>query len=248
MLQAVGSEQGDDPVPVTIDRSKLVISEGLTMSITAGMGGYDGACNGKYWNATWMEKCVARPSDHRGAVIAVFNESDTTVGTFQYMNSMKNGEIVDEFQIQSKLPGSGTRAPTNKPSNKPTGLPTNKPSPQPSKKGLPVAETPVTKPSLEPTFKPIKEVEPTLKPTNAENCIPACKYSAKDDFGLFVFFLFRYVSYLSVFCFLYLSFDRMQQNLQWILSVPPCFSSSPLIFASSSKNSSWRMPSQATGR
>lgn len=147
ILQAVGNQQGGNPVVANGDSSKLVISEGLTMSVTAGMGGYDGACNGKYWNATWMEKCVARPSDHRGAVIAAFDESDTTIGTFQYMNSMKNGEIVDEFQIHSNLPGSGTRAPTNKPTFHPT-------------------------PKVEPTLKPTNDEEESPP----KNCVTALNF------------------------------------------------------------------------
>lgn len=160
MLQAVGNQQGGNPVVANGDSSKLVISEGLTMSITAGMGGYDGACNGKYWNATWMEKCVARPSDHRGAVIAVFKESDTTVGTFQYMNSLKSGEIVDEFQIQSNLPGSVTRAPTNKPTIKPTGLPT-----------------------IEPTLKPTDNEEESPP----KDCTPACKFELYNEKYVWIF-------------------------------------------------------------
>jgi len=53
MLQSVGSDQGDKPIPVDgydaeADEPEFVVSEGVTMSITTGMGGHDGGCNGKY--------------------------------------------------------------------------------------------------------------------------------------------------------------------------------------------------------
>jgi len=124
MLQSVGSRGGDNPIPVSdrVEKSKFVIKEGLTMSITTGMGGFDGGCNGMYWNATWMDRCIARASDHRGAVVAEFNESDTRIGNFRYINSMKDGDVVDEFQITSKLSGSLNRPPTNIPSRTPSNL------------------------------------------------------------------------------------------------------------------------------
>ena len=183
MLQGVGSDKGEDPIPVSdagVQESKLVISEGLTMSITAGMGGYDGGCNGKYWNATWMEICVARPNDHRGAIIAEFDEENTRIGNFRYMNSMKDGEIVDEFQITSRLPGSLAKAPTNEPSRKPTLRPTQKPSESPiippleslddSKNTLEPSNIAELEPSSAPSQKPeavIKQPsrDPSLKPT-----------------------------------------------------------------------------------
>jgi len=151
MLKSVGNDQGEDPIRVSDRSNKLYVQEGITISITAGMGGYDGACNGKYWNATWMDKCISRPSDHRGAVIAEFDEQDTRIGYFKYMNSLKDGEIVDEFQIQSKLPGSKSKAPTSSPSKRiPSREPTESPSPEPTH---------------EPTHKPTEEANPTRKPS-----------------------------------------------------------------------------------
>eukprot|EP00535_Pseudo-nitzschia_heimii_P007824 CAMPEP_0197174330 /NCGR_PEP_ID=MMETSP1423-20130617/899_1 /TAXON_ID=476441 /ORGANISM="Pseudo-nitzschia heimii, Strain UNC1101" /LENGTH=771 /DNA_ID=CAMNT_0042623247 /DNA_START=107 /DNA_END=2419 /DNA_ORIENTATION=- len=197
MLQSVGSEQGKDPIPIRDareEKSKFAISEGLTMSITAGMGGYDGGCNGKYWNATWMEKCIARPSDHRGAIIAEFDEKNTRIGNFRYMNSMKSGEIADEFQITSRLPGSLSKAPTNEPSRKPTRRPTPKPTESPSRSMLeslndskitlqpsvvselepspvitqkpePVTKQPSVEPSLKLTVEPSSSTSQNVEPT-----------------------------------------------------------------------------------
>lgn len=171
MLQSVGSESGKDPVPVSgtgNDKFNFVVSEGLTMSITTGMGGYDGGCNGKYWNATWMDRCIASLSDHRGAIIAEFDEKDTTIGMFQYLNSMKNGDVVDEFQITSRLPGSISKAPTRRPSPKPSPKPTQEPTRDPTRE-------PTHEPTEEPTRKPTDEptsqkAEPaTSKPTETKN-------------------------------------------------------------------------------
>ena len=50
-----------------------------------------------------MEKYISHPSTHRGAVIAEFHLEDDNVGTFQYLNSKDNGEVVYEFQITSML-------------------------------------------------------------------------------------------------------------------------------------------------
>jgi hypothetical protein len=151
MLKSVGSDQGEDPIRVSDRSNKLYVQEGITISITAGMGGYDGSCNGKYWNATWMDKCISRPSDHRGAVIAEFDEQDTRIGYFKYMNSLKDGEVVDEFQIQSKLPGSNSKAPTSSPSKrKPSREPTESPSPEPTH---------------DPTHLPTERANPTRKPS-----------------------------------------------------------------------------------
>ena len=163
MLKSVGTESGEDPIPVdgtNADKSTFVVSEGLTMSITTGMGGYDGACNGKYSNATWMDKCISRPSDHRGAVIAEFDEKDTRIGTFRYMNSLRDGNIVDEFQITSKLSGSVNRAtkdPSSKPSRRPTRAPTESPTESETRTPAPRL---TRKPSFEPTSMPPK-IEPT---------------------------------------------------------------------------------------
>ena len=168
MLKSVGSQSDEDPIPVNdidADESSFVISEGLTMSITTGMGGYDGGCNGKYWNATWMDRCIARPKDHRGAVIAEFEEENTRIGTFRYMNSMMNGKVVDEFQITSRLPGSDTKKnqptkdPTNRPSRKATRRPTRKPTESPTTPEPSPRQT--RNPSRKPTSTPTLTVEPT---------------------------------------------------------------------------------------
>jgi len=174
MLQSVGSDSGEDPIPVDgaeVDGSNLVISEGVTMSITTGMGGFDGGCNGKYWNATWMHNCIARPSDHRGAVIAEFAEKNTRIGNFRYMNSIKNGNVVDEFQIISRLPGSRTKAPTNRPSVQPTRKPTRKPTHEPTKfPAKSLTEPPTESSTFGYTREPTREkAEPdTQKPTEKE--------------------------------------------------------------------------------
>lgn len=170
MLKSVGTESGEDPIPVdgtNADKSTFVVSEGLTMSITTGMGGYDGACNGKYSNATWMDKCISRPSDHRGAVIAEFDEKDTRIGTFRYMNSLRDGNIVDEFRITSKLSGSvnnATKDPSSKPSRRPTRTPTD--SPTESETGTPAPRpTRKTTASLTERETGIPTPRPTRKPT-----------------------------------------------------------------------------------
>mmetsp|Transcript_18366 Transcript_18366/g.42155 ORF Transcript_18366/g.42155 Transcript_18366/m.42155 type:complete len:565 (-) Transcript_18366:72-1766(-) len=175
MLKGVGTEGGEDPIPVDVtkytEKSNFVIQEGLTMAITAGMGGYDGACNGPYWNATWMDKCISRPSDHRGAIIAEFDENDTRIGTFRYMNSMMNGKVVDEFQITSRLPASKpTRSPTGKPTESPTAVETAKPTPRPTR--------PPTSSPIVPT-ESLAEVEtlkltprPTRRPTGPPTSSP----------------------------------------------------------------------------
>jgi hypothetical protein len=75
------------------------------MSITVGMGGYDGSCNGKYANASWMERCIASRRDHRGAVIAYFDEEEPWKATFIYKNSIANETVEDEFTLVSQLPG-----------------------------------------------------------------------------------------------------------------------------------------------
>merc|ERR1711865_586890 len=102
------------------DNTRYILTEGTTMSITTGMGGYDGSCNGLYSNSSWMEKCISHPSTHRGAVIAEFHLEDDNVGTFQYLNSKANGEVVDEFQITSTLGGRGGGISASKPTTKPS--------------------------------------------------------------------------------------------------------------------------------
>jgi len=110
MLQNVGGPAGNETVLVAesvndTNQSSYIISEGVTMSITVGMGGYDASCDGIYANADWMELCVASLLDHRGAVIAEFHEETPWTGTFKYLNSLADAKVVDEFQLTSRLPG-----------------------------------------------------------------------------------------------------------------------------------------------
>jgi hypothetical protein len=135
LLHGVGGPQGDEEILVANPNNSIqrrnaiatnVVSEGTTMSITVGMGGYDSSCNGKYWNASWMEICVASLENHRGAVIAEFDAETPWTGTFRYMNSLANAEIVDEFVLRSRLPGWNTTfAPTASPTMEPTETPTS---------------------------------------------------------------------------------------------------------------------------
>ena len=135
------------------DNTQYVLTEGTTMSITTGMGGYDGSCNGLYSNSSWMEKCISHPSTHRGAVIAEFHGTNN-VGTFQYLNSKANGEVVDEFQITSTLGGRGggvsASKPTTKPSRRPSRKP-NRPSRRPTRKPSPPSRRPTPSPTRRPT-------------------------------------------------------------------------------------------------
>ena len=62
-----------------------VIEKGVTMSLTVGMGGYSGSCKNQNNGAHWMKKCIAK-NDHRGAVIAEFDDDNPTKGTFRYRN------------------------------------------------------------------------------------------------------------------------------------------------------------------
>lgn len=126
LLQSVGGSTGEGPVFVSNSsdstmtiKNKVasVIQEGTTMSLTVGMGGYDSSCDGKYANASWMEICVASLRDHRGAVNAEFHHETPWTGNFQYLNSLDDAAIVDEFLLTSRLPGwnstiVGTDAPT----------------------------------------------------------------------------------------------------------------------------------------
>mmetsp|Transcript_30619 Transcript_30619/g.35193 ORF Transcript_30619/g.35193 Transcript_30619/m.35193 type:complete len:582 (+) Transcript_30619:651-2396(+) len=191
MLQSVGGPKGDEDVlavgDTDNDASKYFLGEGLTVSLTVGMGGYDGSCNGLYTNATWMEKCISRPSDHRGAVIAEFDEETPLVGTFQYMNSMEDGKIVDEFQITSTFP---TNAPTDAPTDAPTIAPTDAPSashsaspnapPAASSSASPTESSQPSPPKLarRPTPKPTSKPppnKPTRKPSNKRTRKPTRK-------------------------------------------------------------------------
>ena len=97
---------GDEPIEVAPDSQQIIVQEGNTMSVTVGMGGYDGACNGKYATASWMHTCVASWDQHRGAVIAEFDDKDPNRGTFRYLNSLADGSVVDQFELISRLPGS----------------------------------------------------------------------------------------------------------------------------------------------
>ena len=114
LLRNVGGPDGTENITVANGpknyvkintTTALVVREGVTMSITTGMGGYDSSCNGKYADASWMKLCVASFEDHRGAVIAEFDEAKPWIGKFQYLNSLAQGAVVDEFVLTSRLPG-----------------------------------------------------------------------------------------------------------------------------------------------
>jgi len=105
MLQGVGGPMGDESIVVAPDSQQNILQEGSTMSVTVGMGGYDGACNGKYASASWMHTCVASWDQHRGAVIAEFDGKNPSRGTFRYLNSLADGSVVDQFELISRLPG-----------------------------------------------------------------------------------------------------------------------------------------------
>ncbi|KAL3902505.1 MAG: hypothetical protein SGILL_010798 [Bacillariaceae sp.] len=118
LLENVGGTSGAEPISIAskaVTREEGspigIVSEGVTMSLTVGMGGYDSSCNGKYANSPWMETCVASLREHRGAVIAEFDEQTPWKGTFKYHNSLNNSAVVDEFQLISRLPGWNVTAP-----------------------------------------------------------------------------------------------------------------------------------------
>jgi hypothetical protein len=175
---------------VYVDPYSFFLLLGIAM-LAVGMGGYDGACNGLYNNATWMEKCISRPSDHRGAIIAEFDEKNPLVGTFQYMNSMADGEVVDEFQLTSALPSEPK--PTRRPSRNPTiPRPTTKPSSSPmestgtEKEPTNPSSSPTTEatgtekePSRRPTRKPTRN--PIPKPSSNPKSAPTNKPSRKPE-------------------------------------------------------------------
>lgn len=134
------------------------------MSITVGMGGYDGNCDGKYRNAEWMVMCVASPRDHRGAVVVEFDEKEPWKGTFRYMNSMKNGAIVDEWKLTNKLNEPRptpvpTRRPTHSPTRSPTRQPTPNPTRQPTRAPTPKKPTPSPLMVANPTTPPVEDCE-----------------------------------------------------------------------------------------
>jgi hypothetical protein len=52
-----------------------------------------------------MERCIASRRDHRGAVIAYFDEEEPWKATFIYKNSIANETVEDEFTLVSQLPG-----------------------------------------------------------------------------------------------------------------------------------------------
>ena len=97
----------------TTTMPSYTITEGTTMSITTGMGGYDSTCTGQYWNASWMNTCITSHQHHRGAVIMELlpssntnnnNNNNNNIAKFQYLNSITEPEyrIEDEFQIISQ--------------------------------------------------------------------------------------------------------------------------------------------------
>jgi uncharacterized surface protein with fasciclin (FAS1) repeats len=140
MLEGVGGPNGKDEVIVSTENED-VIQEGVTTSITVGMGGYDGNCDGKYKDSAWMHTCVASLNQHRGAVIAEFDDADPRRGTFTYRNSMSDGVIVDQFILKSQvniLPPKSTPQPSSSPSTTtietlaPTETPINFPTYSPS--------------------------------------------------------------------------------------------------------------------
>jgi uncharacterized surface protein with fasciclin (FAS1) repeats len=102
MLESVGGTSGTDEVIVSRENQD-VLQEGVTMSITVGMGGYDGNCDGKYKDSSWMHTCVASLNQHRGTIIAQFDDEDPRIGTFTYLNSMADGSIVDQFILKSEI-------------------------------------------------------------------------------------------------------------------------------------------------
>jgi hypothetical protein len=114
ILQGVGGPTGEEPISIFDSTDSIArmdgkniskIREGVTLSLTVGMGGYDSSCNGKYVDAPWMEICVASLGDHRGAVIAEFDKQTPWTGTFKYLNSLDDAAVVDEFVLTSRLPG-----------------------------------------------------------------------------------------------------------------------------------------------
>jgi hypothetical protein len=111
LLQSVGGPTGEEPIEISDSMATIngqnvpKIQEGVTLSLTVGMGGYDSSCNGKYVDAPWMEICVASLREHRGAVIAEFDSQTPWTGTFKYMNSLEKATVVDEFILTSRLPG-----------------------------------------------------------------------------------------------------------------------------------------------
>jgi uncharacterized surface protein with fasciclin (FAS1) repeats len=126
MLENVGGANGDENITVAKENQQT-IQEGRTMSITVGMGGYDGNCDGKYKDADWMQLCVASLNDHRGAVIAEFDDANPQTGNFTYLNSLNNSAIVDQFILRSKinLPSPPSLSPSLKPPSSAPSIVTN---------------------------------------------------------------------------------------------------------------------------
>lgn len=138
VLAGVGSSSGEEPIEIADNQN--VIEEGVTLSLTVGMGGYDGSCNGKYKDAAWIAECVASARNHRGAVIAEFDEETPYKGTFRYLNSLANASVVDEFVLESKINERITVSPTERPSSdSPSTTPTLNPSSAPSSNETPGA-------------------------------------------------------------------------------------------------------------
>lgn len=129
LLKSVGGSDGTGPIEPHPNQDTTTLDMGRTMSIVVGMGGYDGVCNGEYISEPWMVTCIASRLDHRGAVIAEFDESDPTKGHFKYMNSRQNGRVEDEFTLVSNLHESLV-GPTARPTPSPTSRPTPSPTTQ----------------------------------------------------------------------------------------------------------------------
>jgi len=97
MLETVGGKSSDP----LISEDQEIITEGRTMSIVVGNGGYKGNCDGKHSKEKWFHICKGGKRD-RGAVIATFDENEGQRATFQYKNSL-SGIVEDRFEIESNL-------------------------------------------------------------------------------------------------------------------------------------------------
>ena len=116
LLSSVGGRNGREDV--VSHSNQREIRPGRTMSLTVGMGGYGGRCNGKFANAPWMEQCITG-GQFRGAVIAEFDDDDPRRAIFRYKNSMADDEILDEWRLFSRLAAPPTPPPTSPPTLRP---------------------------------------------------------------------------------------------------------------------------------
>lgn len=166
VLESVGDVSGEDPIPVghsnhssisMDEKNASIIREGLTLSLTVGMGGYDSSCDGKYVNASWMATCVASLREHRGAVIAQFDPDTPWTGTFQYLNSLDNAAVVDEFVLTSRLPGWNNTITTTNASVE-IEIPSHQSDGNEESDGNEVAEVPETEEEF-----PVSSVAPSAK-------------------------------------------------------------------------------------